>query len=225
MATSTLLFTLERSSASSLGKPGHGGTEWLVSAIAVIAWLIPMSAHAQADLLVIPFIGAKFAGHTNIPDPESPQQPAGARKTTFGVSAAILGDGVLGVEGDFEHTPHFFERSIGGLISQSNVTTLTGNVIFAAPRVITQDSLRPYLVAGVGLLHAHIQTQANVFNTNSNLVGLDVGGGAIGFISPRAGARFELRHFKNLSKDDEAVTFGSTRLSFWRLTAGVVLRY
>jgi hypothetical protein len=201
------------------------GTPWRVSVIAVIAWLIPITAHAQADLFVIPFIGAKFAGHTNIPDPESPQQPAGATKTTFGVSAAILGDGVLGIDGDFNHTPHFFERGIGGLISQSNVTTLTGNVIFAVPRRITQDSLRPYLVAGVGLMHAHIQTQANVINTNSNLVGLDVGGGAIGFISPRAGARFELRHFKNLSKDDATATFGSTRLSFWRLTAGVVLRY
>ncbi len=238
MATSTLLSTLEHSSASSLDKPGHGDTEsltfalpasagkpWLVSAIACIAWLIPLTAHAQADLLVIPFIGAKFTGHTSIVVSESPQDPGGATKTTFGVSAAILGDGLIGVEADLEHTPHFFETGPRGLIAQSNVTTLTGNVIFAVPRVITRDSLRPYLVAGVGLLHAHIQTQANVFNTNSNLLGLDVGGGAIGFISPRAGARFELRHFKNLSKDDEAVTFGSTRLSFWRLTAGVVLSY
>ena len=192
---------------------------------ALLFLLAPTSAHAQADLLVIPFIGAKFAGHTNIVVPASPQEPAGGMKNTFGVSATILSDGIVGVEGDFEHTPHFFERGIGGLISQSNVTTLTGNVIFAVPRRITRDSLRPYLVSGVGLLHAHIQTQANVFNTNSNLLGLDVGGGAIGFISPRAGARFELRHFKNLSRDDEAVTFGSTRLSFWRLTAGAVLKY
>ena len=190
-----------------------------------LACLWPCTAFAQTQLLFIPFIGAKFAGHTNIVDPASPQEPAGATKSTFGLSTALLGDGLLGVEGDFEHTAHFFERGKGGLISQSNVTTLTGNVIFAVPRGITQESLRPYVVAGVGLLHAHIQTQANVFNTNSNLLGLDVGGGVIGLVSPRAGARFELRHFKNLTEDDAAVTFGSTRLSFWRATAGLVLRY
>jgi hypothetical protein len=198
------------------------GTPWVVSAIAVIAWLIPLTAHAQADLFVIPFIGAKFAGHTNLTDLE---QAVDEKKTTFGVSATILTDGFIGIEADLEHTPRFFESGTGGLIAQSNVTTLMGNVVFAVPRRITRDSLRPYLVSGVGLMHAHIQTQANVFNTNSNLVGLDIGGGVIGFISPRAGARFELRHFKNLSKDNAAAAFGSTRLSYWRLTAGVVLRY
>jgi len=202
-----------------------GAARWILCCVLATAWLAPAPVFAQTDLLVIPFIGAKFAGHTNIVDPANPTQPAGTTKTTFGASTAILGNGLLGVEGDFEHTPHFFERGTGGLIVQSNVTTLTGNVIIAVPRRITQESLRPYIVGGVGLMHVHVQTQGNVFNTNSNLLGLDVGGGVIGFVSPRAGARFELRHFKNLSKDDAAVTFGSTRLSFWRLTAGVVLRY
>jgi hypothetical protein len=60
----------------------------------------------------------------------------------------------------------------------------------------------------------------------SNLLGLDIGGGVIGFVSPRAGARFELRHFKNLTDDASgAVTIGGTKLSFWRVTAGLVLRY
>ena len=117
----------------------------------------------------------KLAGHSNIVDPASPLQPGGATKTTFGVSGAILTDQVLGVEADLDHTPHFFERGIGGLIAQSNVTTLTGNVIFAVPRAITRDSLRPYLVGGVGLMHAHVETIGNVFNTNSNLLGLEAG--------------------------------------------------
>ena len=195
-----------------------------ILAAALVLLFFPTPGYSQ-NLLLVPFFGVKFGGHTNIVDPASPLEPAGATKPTFGVSAALLGEGLLGVEADYEHTAHFFERGTGRLISQSNVTTLTGNVIFAVPVQITQESLRPYVVAGVGLLHAHIQTQANVFNTNSNLLGLDVGGGVIGLVSPRAGARFELRHFKNLSKDDNAVTFGSTRLSYWRLTAGLVLRY
>jgi hypothetical protein len=193
--------------------------------IAGAVWLLPASAHAQADLLVIPFIGAKFAAHTTIVDPASPQQPGGGTKTTFGVSAMILANGPLGVEVDLDHTPHFFERGVGRLNAQSSVTTLTGNVIVAVPKTITRESLRPYFVGGVGVMHAYLETIGNVFNTNTNLVGLDLGAGVIGLVSPRAGARFELRHFKNLSNDESAVTFGSTRLSFWRLTAGVVLRY
>jgi hypothetical protein len=63
-----------------------------------------------------------------------------------------------------------------------------------------------------------------VLDTNSNLLALDVGGGAIGFLSPRAGVRFDLRHFKNLSNDRTAVAFGTTRLSYWRLSIGLVLR-
>jgi hypothetical protein len=193
--------------------------------IAGVAWLLPATAHAQADLLIIPFVGAKFAGKTTIIDPASPQQPGGAKKTTFGVSAAILGDGFLGIEADLDHTPHFFERGVGRLNAGSSVTTLTGHGLVAVPRTITRESLRPYVVAGVGLMHAYLQTIGNVFNTNSNLFGLDVGGGVVGFVSPRAGARFELRHFKNLTRNSEAVTLGSTQLSFWRLTAGIVLKY
>ena len=200
-------------------------TPWLVSVIAGVAWLLPASAQAQADLLVIPFLGAKFAANTTIFDPASPQQPGGGTKTTFGVSGMILGEGPLGIEGDLDHTPHFFERGVGRLNAKSSVTTLTGNLVIAVPSTITRESLRPYFVGGVGLMHAYLQTIGDVFNTNTNLVGLDLGGGVIGFVSPRAGARFELRHFKNLSRDSQAVTLGSTRLSFWRLTAGAVLKY
>src|SRR6185295_3836495 len=109
------------------------------------------------------------------------------------------------------------------LVSKSGVTTLTGNILLAVPKAITQESLRPYVVAGLGLMHARVSTQAGLLDTRSNLLGLDAG--AIGFLSPRAGARFELRHFKNLTDDAAAVTIGGTRLSFWRFTTGLVLKY
>jgi hypothetical protein len=137
----------------------------------------------------------------------------------------VLTDKFLGVEADVEQTPQFFGRGSQQLVTSSLVTTLTGNVIIAVPKAITQESLRPYVVSGVGLMHARVSTTAGLLDTNINLLGLDVGGGVIGFISPRAGARFELRHFKNLTNDSRAVTIGGTRLSFWRLTAGLVLRY
>jgi hypothetical protein len=184
--------------------------------------LAPNTALAQTDLVIVPFVGTTLAGHTSI----APAEPsAGRKKFTFGLSTMVLTDKFLGVEADVEQTPQFFGRGSQQLVTSSVVTTLTGNVIIAVPKAITRESLRPYVVSGVGLMHARVSTTAGLLDTNINLLGLDVGGGVIGFISPRAGARFELRHFKNLTNDSRAATIGGTRLSFWRLTAGLVLRY
>jgi hypothetical protein len=224
MATSRPLSSPRPSSAYLLANTRHGGTEIrrIVFAIAVLSWFCPAPALAQTDLLIIPFIGIKFAGHTSIAIGEP---TVSQKKSTFGVSTTVLSDKFLGVEADVEQTPQFFGPGIQRTVSTSGVTTLTGNLVVAVPKAITQESLRPYIVSGVGLIHAHVKTQAGVLDTTSNLLGLDIGGGVIGFISPRAGARFELRHFKNLTNDSNAVTIGGTRLSFWRLTAGLVLRY
>jgi hypothetical protein len=194
----------------------------IVFTIAVLTCLVPGRAFGQTDLLIVPFVGTTFAGHTSI----APAEPsAGRKKFTFGLSTMVLTDKFLGVEADIEQTPQFFGRGPQQLITSSVVTTLTGNVIIAVPTAITRESLRPYVVSGVGLMHARVSTTAGLLDTNTNLLGLDVGGGVIGFISPRAGARFELRHSKNLTNDSRAVSIGGTRLSFWRLTAGLVLRY
>ena len=40
----------------------------------------------------------------------------------------------------------------------SRVTTLSGNVMVAAPLAITRESLRPYVVAGLGLTQARTET-------------------------------------------------------------------
>jgi hypothetical protein len=184
--------------------------------------LAPDAARAQTDLMIVPFVGVKISGHASIVPAEA---TAGQKKLTFGLSSLVLTDKFLGVEADLEHTPEFFGPGDRQLITSSVVTTLTGNIVIAVPKAITQESLRPYIVSGVGLMHARVSTTAGLLDTKSNLLGLDIGGGVIGLVSPRAGARFELRHFKNLTNDARAITIGGTRLSFWRLTAGLVLRY
>jgi len=227
MATSTPLSSPGRSSAYLLGR-GFATFAAVLSRRKAAAYtvalllLAPRPALAQANLLIIPFIGGKFAAHTSIAIGEP---TANQKKVTFGLSADVLTDQFLGIEADVEQTPQFFGPGLRQTVIGSTVTTLNGNLILADPKSITQESLRPYLVGGLGLMHARVNTTAGLLDTKSNLLGLDIGGGAIGFISPRAGARFELRHFKNLTNDAGAVTIGGTRLSFWRLTAGLVLRY
>ena len=54
---------------------------------------------------------------------------------------------------------------------------------------------------------------------------LHVGGGAIGLVSPDVGFRFDLRHVNSLNRVQDGLTNAATsRLRFWRLTVGVVLR-
>lgn len=194
----------------------------LLSFVIGLAWVVPSPAHA--DLIITPFIGFKFAGATNLVDLE---KGAGNTKLTLGGSVGLLGNGILGVEADFAHIPHFFEGDEpAGLVTSSQVTTLVGSVILALPRSMTRDSLRPYAVAGLGLIHASTEYTLQVLRINSNLLGLALGGGAIGPLTKRTSMRFEVRYCRNLTKDEgPLVGFGSTHLTFWRATAGVTLRY
>lgn len=177
---------------------------------------------ARADFLFVPFIGGAFAGNTAFLNLE---QGAGSTQWIFGGSAGWLSSGVLGFEGDFSYAPRFFERdNLAGEILSSNETTLSGSVIIAVPQSITGYALRPYVVGGLGLMHSGI-TYLFFDPVDDNSLGLNIGGGAIGFLSPRTGVRFELRHFRTLEDATNPATGEvSTRLSFWRFTVGVVIR-
>lgn len=188
--------------------------------LGLFVWLQP--ATASADWLITPYAGWKFAGDSNI---VNAQRGAGATKFMLGGSLTLLGDGILGVEADFGYVPRFFEReTVDPLIVSSSVTTVTGNVILAAPRSVTRESLRPYALGGVGLMHVGIEDLLGIHQVETNLFCLTLGGGAIGAITPTTSLRFELRHFRNLTPEGESASFGS-RLSFWRATVGVTLRY
>ena len=177
---------------------------------------------ATADWFITPTIGAKFKGSTSIAS--NLDQGASNTRMTFGVSGSILTDNILGVEAEFAYTPRFFERSSGTLVSHSNVTTLMGNVIAALPKAVTGAGLRPYAIGGIGLMHVGIDDVIRLLPVDTNLLGLTIGGGAIGQLTNRSSLRFEVRHFRNLTRSQEEVLgFGETRLSFWRATVGVAL--
>ena len=149
------------------------------------------SSVASADWIFAPFIGATFAGSTTVHDPE---QGAGSAHLLIGGSAGWWSPGIFGFEGDFSDAPRFYETD-NLVVSSSNVFTLGGNVVVAAPLSVTRESLRPYLVGGLGWMHLSIDEGVNVFPElfgARNSLALNLGGGAIGFISPRTGLRFEM---------------------------------
>jgi hypothetical protein len=191
--------------------------------VAFLLTLCAPAAEARADWLITPFIGTSFASETTFLTFE---EGAGSRMT-LGVSVALLGAGILGIEADVGHTPKFFEGDDPlGLILTSRVTTVGGNVVLAAPLALTRESLRPYLVGGLGLLQARVSNAGSLFPLEEDRLGLTVGAGAIGFVSERTGLRFDLRHVKAISGPDGPLARdGVSRLSFWRATAGLTIRY
>ena len=178
---------------------------------------------APADWLIAPFIGTAFGSETTFLVLER----GGYRKLTFGGSVALLSDSLLGIEVDISHVPGFFQGDNPvGLVQHSRVTTVSGNLIVALPLAITRESLRPYVAGGLGLLQARADHLASVFPLEQDQLGLSLGGGAIGLLSERTGLRFDLRHFKAVTGEDGPFARpGVSRLSFWRLTVGLVLRY
>jgi hypothetical protein len=191
----------------------------LLSVLLSCGW----SSKASADFLFTPFVGTTFAGDTTLLDLDV--GATSAKHWTFGGSAAWLSDQILGAEADFAMTPGFFQNSSGaGLVVSSRVTTLTGNIIAALPLSVTRESLRPYLTGGLGLLRATAEDLIGL-NEGGNWVGLQIGGGAIGFINDRTGVRFDLRHSRSLSRDTTLLGERKSKLSFWRATVGVTVRY
>jgi hypothetical protein len=184
--------------------------------------LMLLASNAAADWLFTPFLGVTFAPHTALLDLE---QSAGSTKGVYGISVSLLTHGLFGVEGDFGYSPRFFERGGRSVVSGSNVTTLMGNVVVAVPLSVTRESLRPYATGGVGLIHAASAGVADILGVDRNLLGYDFGGGAIGMFDPNVGLRFDLRRFQTVHEVENPVTFARSRLSFWRATVGVTIRY
>jgi hypothetical protein len=189
------------------------------------------AAEARADWLISPFLARSFGGTTL---PLDLQGGAEAQHWMLGASGGWLGQGLFGVEGEFTFAPGFFERPARtGLmnatfpppVNGSHLSTVMGNVLIAVPAAVTRESLRPYAVAGLGIMSPYIGDP--VYPVNNNLLGLNLGGGAIGLLSRRTGIRFDLRHVKSIRGNAETLTGidERARLSYWRASVGLILRY
>ena len=183
--------------------------------------LLISPARASAEWQIRPLLGVTFGGGTTFVDLA---RAAGTPNVVVGVNGALLGD-VIGVEVDFSHAPGFFQSGDQRLVRGNSATTLTGNVIIAVPRHLTEYTLGPYFVVGAGLLHAHIEDLFGL-TVSSTLPAMDVGGGVTGFLSKRIGLLWEARYFSSVGERAErGFSFGPEQLSFWRAGMALVIRY
>ena len=195
-------------------RPGH-------TALAV-AILLAAAAPARAEWQLKPFLGITFGGSTSIIDPA---QSVGKVHGALGLSAGFVGE-IIGVEGDFGYHPGFFETDESLLVLKSRMTTLTGNVTVSLPRRMTQYTLRPYFVGGLGLVRAsRATTSLSLLQYERTLAAFDVGGGAVGFISDTFGLNWDVRYFRTFNGRNEGLSLGPEQLSFWRASMALAFRY
>ena len=183
------------------------------------ACLLGTASAASAEWHFTPMLGATFRANTSLFDVgKGTQKP----HVNFGGSVAVLGEGLVGGEVVTTFTPKFFESN--ALVTESRAFALMGNVVVAVPRRWTEYSLRPFVSAGLGLLTA-TATDPLSLAPNINVLGLDIGGGAIGFLTNTTGIRLDLRYYTNL-QGINAITpgGGAAHLRYMTFSVGVVIR-
>ena len=194
------------------------------STVVLLAGVLAVSARVDAaDRQIRPFIGATFAGATTFVDPEN---AIGTPSLAIGVSAVFLGE-VFGTEIDVADAPGYFQTGDKNLVHSSRVTTITGNVVVAAPHRLTEYFVRPYFVGGAGLMQVRTTTTFSTFDVSAVLPAVDAGVGAVAFLTNKVGASVDVRRFQTVGSHtgEAGLSFGDEHLSFWRASMAVVIRY
>jgi hypothetical protein len=206
--------------------------KWLLSAALVTAACVAMPRTASADWVVTPFVGWNTGGSADVSGANGPTVTSTFdHKADYGVSLTGMGGGVIGGEIDFGYSPNFFANTSGSnsvqFSSNSNVATLTGNLIVGVPVGGHGAQIRPYAVGGVGLIRTNVQDAAGLFSVNTkNDFGFDLGGGVMGFFNQNVGLRGDVRYFRGFrGTSDNTVGLGLSSFNYWRTSVGVSFKF
>jgi len=168
---------------------------------------------ARADSYVSPFVGFNFGGDSaNCASLTSCNE----KRTNFGLAFGST-SGILGVEEELGYAKDFFGNVPG---ASNSVLTLMSNLVL----VIPAGPVQPYGVIGLGLIHAHAQLDTSSLSLTKNTIGYDIGAGLNIFLVHSVGIRGDVRHMHTL-QDVTLGIFSSTKLDFWRGSAGVTFRF
>jgi opacity protein-like surface antigen len=189
-------------------------SQFVLAAILTIGFMAT-AAPARAQGFISPLIGYDFGGDakcrliTNCED----------ERLNIGVSIGAMGN-ILGFEEEIAYAPDFFGSGIG---LESNVLTLMSNVMLV-PKI---GPVRPYVLAGIGLMKSHVElTTSSLFETSNNTFGWDMGGGVMVLFGDHFGVRGDLRYFRSFNDFEVlGITLENSQLNFGRGSAGVVLKF
>jgi hypothetical protein len=196
-----------------------------LAALAVCSLVILTPRPAAAEWHFTPMAGVTFFPSTNLVDLELATDKV---RRNLGGAVTLLGGGVLGVESVFVWTPGFFDDDDAPiqLVRNSRSLAWMGNVVLTAPRRWTEYSLRPFVSGGVGWLHVSATERTGpLLPVDHDVLGFNIGGGAVGFFTRRTGVRFDVRYYSNLNPTDEGPAFfGNVHLRYVTASVGFIFR-
>ena len=196
----------------------------------IIVFLLAISVHESAHAWMANRQGdptAKMLGRITL-NPIKHIDPIGT--VLLPLIGIFAGAGIFGWEADLAYTPEFFEGDDDDidLIDNSNVTTFMFNAIIGAPvGGTTGGGFRPYFSGGLGLMQSNVSDAESLFEVNNSEFGINLGGGAMGFVSDHVGFRGDVRYFRQLSDpvEDNEFDVALGDLDFWRATGGITFRW
>jgi len=184
---------------------------WFRAVFAAVALLLGTAGAARADGFVTPFIGYNFGGDSgNCPTLRNCTD----KHTNFGVSFGTMGT-VFGVEEDISFANHFFGDVPG---TDNSVFSAMTNLLVG----VGVGPVRPYALAGVGLIRSHVSLLD--LSADKNALGWDLGGGVTVSVAPHVGIRGDIRHFHTF-QDVNVLIFSGQRVNFLRASAGLAIGF
>ena len=179
-------------------------------------FLIAATPDARAQSYISPLVGYDFGGDSVC------MRLTGCEKKQLNVGVALgrLGS-VFGYETDFGYTKNFYGSAPG---VTSSLITVMGNVLFV-PAV---GPVRPYALAGLGLIRSQVDVSRGtlISNSGNNDVGWDVGGGVFVFFGEHVGLRGDIRYFHSFKEFTVAgFPLGDANIDFGRASAAFVLKF
>jgi opacity protein-like surface antigen len=180
----------------------------------VVAWT---AAPAQAQWVVTPYLG------TNVGDVKAGQVGVGG-------SIGYLG-GLIGFEFDFDRYGHFFkDADVSGVVPDpgtdldTDAMSFMGNVVVPI-HVQRPANWRPYGAAGLGVIRAWFDSANDLFDTDQNNLGFNLGGGVMYSLNDRVGLRGDLRYVRALVDEDGHAGGFFKDYAFWRAAFGVTFQF
>ena len=195
----------------------------LRTTIAALALAIAPSA-AWADGYFVPFIGANFGGDVGRPLSETVND---RNRFSWGFGVGGMAGGIFGAEFDFGYTNNFY-ASNGTVVTKSNLITAMPALVIGIPiGGQSGGGVRPYFLAGAGLLRRDVDFNTVDFGLEQRLR-VQLGGGVMGYFSDHVGLRGDLRYFRNFKADDidlSGVDIERGTFNFGRASLGVLFRF
>ena len=176
---------------------------WTIAAV-----LVSARVEAQPALyygMLTPHIGTSAGGDIS------------ERGVTPGVSLAVVDSGGLGAEIDLGHS----RRVDADRFSESAVTSLMVNFV----GMWTSLPVRPFVVAGAGLLRVRTETPDDSVLTSRTDLGFNAGACALYVFNDIVGIRGDVRYFRYFQRHDDLPLTDNGFFDYWRTSVGVTLSW